>query len=244
MSIHYKDLLFSNYNRTHLSAVDGEDPRAKIDWFNKYVQLNYLPHLQCCSRDDIQILEIGCNKGFLIFALASAGFRKLKGIDLSPDDIQFAKQLVPEAEVLCGDAESHLEKATESYDFIILKAVLEHVDKGKVVPLLMKIRDALRPNGRVIIDVPNMDWLMAQHERYMDFTHEVGFTRESLAQVMRNVFRDVQVMKARPVVESRRLDLVRPFVLRCMNWLFRILGEGSSELWWDCRSIIAVARRQ
>lgn len=243
MDVHYRDLLFSNYNRTHLSNVDGDDPRPKIDWFNKYVQLNYLPHLRGYSRDDVQILEIGCNKGFLLSALATLGFRKLKGIDLSPDDIQLAKQLVPEAELLCGDAESHLEGATESYDFIILKAVLEHVDKGKVVPLLMKIKEGLKPTGMIIIDVPNMDWLMAQHERYMDFTHEVGFTRESLAQVMGNVFRDVQVIKARAVAESRKVELVRPFVLRCMYWLFRILGEGSSELWWDCRSIIAVARK-
>ena len=84
---------------------------------------------------------------------------------------------------------------------------------------------------------------MAQHERYMDFTHEVGFTRESLAQVMRNVFRDVQIRKAQAVGESRRVEFVRPFVLKCMNWVFRIVGEGSSDVWWDCRSIIAVARK-
>jgi 2-polyprenyl-3-methyl-5-hydroxy-6-metoxy-1,4-benzoquinol methylase len=243
VDVHYRELLFSSYNRTHLSTVDGEDPRPKIDWFHKYVQLNYLPHLRAYSRDQIQILEIGCNKGFLISALANLGFRKLRGIDLSPDDIRLAKQLVPEAELLCGDAETHLAEATETYDFVILKAVLEHVEKGKIVPLLMKIRDALKPSGMIIIDVPNMDWLMAQHERYMDFTHEVGFTRESLAQVMKNVFRDVQVTKARPVAESRKLEFVRPFVLRCMYWMFRILGEGSSEIWWDCRSIIAVATK-
>jgi predicted SAM-dependent methyltransferase len=150
---------------------------------------------------------------------------------------------VPEAELLCTDAESHLEQENATYDFIILKAVLEHVRKDEVVPFLMKIRNALKDNGMIIIDVPNMDWLMAQHERYMDFTHEVGFTRESLAQVMRNVFRDVQIRKARAVGESRRVEFVRPFVLKCMNWVFRIVGEGSSDVWWDCRSIIAVARK-
>jgi predicted SAM-dependent methyltransferase len=150
---------------------------------------------------------------------------------------------VPQAELLCGDAESHLEAHIETYDLIILKAVLEHVSKEKILPFLTTIRNALKTNGMILIDVPNMDWLMAQHERYMDFTHEVGFTRESLAQVMRNVFNNVQVMKGRAALESRKVEFVRPFVLRCMNWVFRVVGEGSSDLWWDCRSIIAVARK-
>jgi 2-polyprenyl-3-methyl-5-hydroxy-6-metoxy-1,4-benzoquinol methylase len=240
---HYRDLLFSNYNKTHLSHVDCEDSRLKIDWFNKYVQLNYLPYFEGYSRDSVQVLEIGCNKGFLLAALATFGFRRLKGIDLSPDDIQLAKQLVPQAELLCVDAENHLEGQMEAYDLVILKAVLEHVSKEKIVPFLTTIRNTLKPGGMIVIDVPNMDWLMAHHERYMDFTHEVGFTRESLAQVMRNVFRDVQVTKGRAVEESRKVQLVRPVVLKCMNWLFRIVGEGSSYVWWDCRSIIAVARK-
>jgi 2-polyprenyl-3-methyl-5-hydroxy-6-metoxy-1,4-benzoquinol methylase len=223
VDIDYRDLLFSNYQKTHVHHLDSEDSRPKLEWFNQYVRLNYLPYFQGYAVSDIRVLEIGCNKGFLMAALASLGFRRLTGIDLSPDDIQVAKRLVPEAELLCTDA--------------------EHVRKDEVVPFLMKIRNALKDNGMIIIDVPNMDWLMAQHERYMDFTHEVGFTRESLAQVMRNVFRDVQIRKARAVGESRRVEFVRPFVLKCMNWVFRIVGEGSSDVWWDCRSIIAVARK-
>lgn len=242
MKAQYRDLLFSNYHKTHLSHIDSEDIQPKVEWFNKYVRLNYLPYFQGYPRSGIQVLEIGCNKGFLIAALASLGFQGLKGIDLSPDDIEVAKRLVPEAELLCADAESYLERETETYDFIILKAVLEHISKENVVSFLLKIRNALKENGIIIIDVPNMDWLMAQHERYMDFTHEVGFTRESLAQVLRNVFREVQIAKGR-AVESRKVELVRPLVLKCMNLIFRIVGEGSSDLWWDCRSIIAVARK-
>ena len=55
---------------------------------------------------------------------------------------------------------------------------------------------ALRAGGAVLIDVPNMDWLFAGHERYMDFTHELGFTQESLSQLLGGVFSEVVV---RPV---------------------------------------------
>jgi 2-polyprenyl-3-methyl-5-hydroxy-6-metoxy-1,4-benzoquinol methylase len=238
----YRAKLFSNYYRSHVSHLDSSDNRPKLEWFRKYVQSNYLPFLESFPRSETKILEIGCNQGFLISALTSLGFRTLKGIDLSPDDIEVARRLVPDAEVLCEDAESHLERHIDAYDCIILKAVLEHISKEKVISFLERIRNSLKQDGMVIIDVPNMDWLMAQHERYMDFTHEIGFTRESLAQVMRNVFKEVQVTKGR-AVESRKVELVRPLVLRCLNLVFRIIGEGSSELWWDCRSIIAVARK-
>ena len=239
----YRDKLFSNYYRSHVSHLDSGDSRPKLEWFRKYVQSNYLPFLESYPRSETKILEIGCNQGFLISALTSLGFRTLKGIDLSPDDIEVARRLVPDAEVLCVDAESHLERHIDAYDCIILKAVLEHISKEKVISFLERIRNSLKQDGMVIIDVPNMDWLMAQHERYMDFTHEVGFTRESLAQIMRNVFKEVKIVKGQAVEESRKLQIVRPVVVKCINFVFRILGEGLSETWWDCRSIIAVSRK-
>ena len=47
--------------------------------------------------------------------------------------------------------------------------------------------------GVAIIQVPNMDWILSNHERYMDFTHEIGYTRESLADIFRLYFMKVDV---------------------------------------------------
>lgn len=74
-----------------------------------------------------------------------------------------------------------------------MRAVLEHISKDKVVDLLCLIKESLKIDGIVIIDVPNMDWILASHERYMDFTHQIGFTPDSLCQVMREVFGNVIV---------------------------------------------------
>ncbi len=44
-----------------------------------------------------------------------------------------------------------------------------------------------------MIDVPNMDWIWASHVRYMDFTHECGFTEESLIEVLKPQFQNIQI---------------------------------------------------
>lgn len=246
MESDYRKRLFSTYNATHVSYLDA-DERAKRDWFSSYAASNYLPLLSQLDRNNAVVLELACNKGYLLKALSSHGFKKLHGVDLSPDDVETAQALVPEATIAYADAFDYLGKKTEAFDLIILKAMLEHVRKEETFALLEQISAALKTGGLVIIDVPNMDWLFASHERYMDFTHEVGFTRDSLAQVLRNVFVNVQVVKSKPVLESglktRVGALLRPALTSLADVALRIMSEGASEVWWDSRGIIATGSK-
>jgi 2-polyprenyl-3-methyl-5-hydroxy-6-metoxy-1,4-benzoquinol methylase len=242
----YRDRLFATYSKTHLAFLDPDD-QTKLDWFLKYARRNYLRFIDKFDRESATILEVGCNKGYLLAALSSFDFRNLFGVDLSPDDAEKAKALLPNADVACADAFEYLDDNQEKFDIIILKAVLEHVQKDKIIPFLVKIKKGLKPGGTVIIDVPNMDWLFAQHERYMDFTHEVGFTRESLAQVMRNVFDDVVVVHGLPIepssTKARVAAFSRPLLIYMFNLVLRIIGEGASSVWWHSRSIVGVGKK-
>ena len=67
---------------------------------------------------------------------------------------------------------------------------MEHIEKNRILEFLELVNNSLIEGGIALIEVPNMDWIWASHERYMDFTHEVGFTKESLRQIMRNFFDD------------------------------------------------------
>lgn len=245
MSVDYRSKLFSSYSATHVSHLDADD-ESKLAFFREYARVNYLQHLGNLDGNSAEILEIACNKGYLLAALHSFEFKKLFGVDLSPVDVEKAKQIVPSAQISNADAFDYLDENVEKFDVIILKAVLEHIQKDRVLSLLDRIKSSLKPAGLVIIDVPNMDWLLAQHERYMDFTHEVGFTRESLAQVMRQVFSSVHVEKGKPVMGpgfKSRLELqLRAVLVRSLNLVFRLIGEGASDTWWDSRSIIGVAK--
>jgi 2-polyprenyl-3-methyl-5-hydroxy-6-metoxy-1,4-benzoquinol methylase len=237
--------LFSTYHATHVSHLDRDD-QAKLEWFSEYAASNYLPLLSGLNKNSVEVLEVACNKGYLLKALQSHGFENLHGVDLSPDDVAQARALVPQATITHTDAETYLDEHPGSFDVIILKAMLEHVRKTEVLPLLARIRASLKADGITIIDVPNMDWFFAQHERYMDFTHETGFTRESLAQVMRNVFDQVSIIPSTPVIErglkTRIGARLRPVLISLVNILLRIMGEGASDTWWFNRGIIATGK--
>jgi 2-polyprenyl-3-methyl-5-hydroxy-6-metoxy-1,4-benzoquinol methylase len=245
MAEDYRHRLFASYNATHASYLDADD-LAKRDWFVAYARINYLTHLKHLNPGSARILEIACNKGYLLAALQSLGFKDLHGVDLSPVDVEKAQALLPDASIACIDASTYLDKNLGGFDVIVLKALLEHVRKDQVIPLLEKVRAGLAPGGVALIEVPNMDWLLAHHERYMDFTHEVGFTREALAQVMRNVFTNVAVFRAAPVVgrglKTKLAAIIRPALIAIVGGGLRILGEGASEIWWDSRSIIGIAK--
>jgi 2-polyprenyl-3-methyl-5-hydroxy-6-metoxy-1,4-benzoquinol methylase len=243
----YRSRLFKTYSATHISHLDADD-QSKLEWFSQYAASNYLPLLEGLDKNRAQILEVACNKGYLLKALSSHGFKNLHGVDLSPDDVAQARALAPEATITQGDAAAYLDEHAGRFDAIILKAMLEHVRKEDALPLLEKLKSSLTAEGLVIIDVPNMDWLFASHERYMDFTHEAGFTKESLAQLMRNVFAHVQVIKSTPVTErglkTKVGALLRPALIRLIGVILKILGEGASDVWWHSRGIIATGRSQ
>ncbi len=242
----YRKTLFENYHSTHEGYMDLDD-KTTGDWFLDYVRENYLPLLKDMDRSGTTILEIGCNKGFALLGLKSLGFTRLFGVDRSPDDIQKAKALLPSAHLFCADAYPYLQKNKKKFDVILLKAVLEHIPKNEVVPFLKRIKEGLKEGGVIIVDVPNMDWMAANHERYMDFTHEVGFTRESLGQVLRNVFTSVSIGKGRSVFSTGLKGLaravVRPLFLFVATLVLRIVGEGAADIWWDCRSIIGSGKK-
>lgn len=246
MADSYRKTLFKNYHSTHEGFVDLDD-KTTGDWFVDYVRENYLPLLKGLDLSKTRILEIGCNKGFALLGLKALGFRELFGVDRSPDDIEKARALLPSAKLFCVDAYPYLQKNKKKFDVILLKAVLEHIPKNEVVPFLKRIKEGLKEGGIVIVDVPNMDWMAAQHERYMDFTHEVGFTRESLGQVMRNVFTNVTLGKGRSVFTGGPKGLlravIRPLFLMGVNLALRIVGEGAADIWWDCRSIISSGKK-
>jgi 2-polyprenyl-3-methyl-5-hydroxy-6-metoxy-1,4-benzoquinol methylase len=189
------------------------------------------------------VLEIGCNKGYCLRVLQELGYQHLYGVDLAERELEQARSMVPRAQFACEDAQTYLTRNSQSFDVILMKAVLEHVRKEEVIPLLRALADGLRPGGVALIDVPNMDWLFAPHERFMDFTHEVGFTQESLRQVVQVAFNNVDVYPLETAIPGPRGKAKRLIGRAVLHTLLRWAdAEGGSGPIWQ-RGLLAVAHK-
>jgi len=170
-------------------------------------------------------------------------------VDLSPENVEFARKYVGIDNIYCADSFEYLQRKECIYDCIIGKDIFEHIEKARLDELLGLIKISLKTGGKIILQVPNMDWIMAQHERYMDLTHEIGFTKESLGEIFRLYFDDVAIY---PVIyefpksfESKlRIRLLKPVAVKLIRFLFKILGEGASNTWFEHREIMGIAKKE
>lgn len=176
--------IFENYGTVRGEYLDGES-NSHLLFTENIIRKNYGEILSI--NKSIKILDIGCNKGYFLKVMENHGFQNLTGIDLSQSDIVFAKKLLKRnATILETDLFEYLsDESVEKYDLIWCKAVQEHITKEKQVKFIKLLANKLAINGVAYVSVPNMDWFGSTHERYMDFTHEIGFTKESLGDIYR-----------------------------------------------------------
>lgn len=237
----YKEKLFDKYHSIHGANIDS-DADAKLTFFSKYFNAYYKKFFPVDKT--VNVLEIGCNKGYFLKVLEGEGYKNLFGIDLSHEDLNYAKQNTGQATIVQADAFDWCRKNPNTYDVIVIKAVLEHIDKDKLFTLFELMKKALKPEGILIIDVPNMDWLFAGHERYMDFTHEVGFTKESLSQVALNFFNRVEVFTAGKIFNTTMGKVLHFLAKKVATLLLRALDPEGNQTSWNDRNLIAVCIKQ
>lgn len=98
-----------------------------------------------------RLLEVGCGQGWLLRDIAAAlPDIRLTGIDIRPEAIEFARSLVPDADLRVVDAGS-LPFSDHEFDLVVCSEVLEHVDDPKAV--LREIDRVSR--GRSVVSVPD-----------------------------------------------------------------------------------------
>jgi 2-polyprenyl-3-methyl-5-hydroxy-6-metoxy-1,4-benzoquinol methylase len=105
------------------------------------------------DRSNYKFLELGCGEGFLLSQASKAGFNVL-GVDHSSFGIQKWYPELKNNFIEC-DLYEFLddEKNHAVFDFCVLKNVLEHVTAPE--KLLKRMQSVLRPNGKLVITVPN-----------------------------------------------------------------------------------------
>ncbi len=204
----------------------------------------------------IRVLDIGCGQGHFLYFLSQKGYQCFEGIDTSHEQVHFCRKHVSE-NVFCFDVADFLteERRQASYDLVVMNEVLEHLSKETIIPTLKLVYRSLREGGRLIVKVPNMENPFNLHARYHDFTHEVGFTPNSLMMVLRaSRFEEVKIYSAdhfsprhkgiKGKIRSLMGRWARKVILRGLYLLFEIPdqpGGGMAPKIQHSKRIFAVA---
>lgn len=235
-----RDALLDNY-RYGQGRISSRSAYVETNAFWSHYDSNYSDLLATVSRK-ARVIDVGCGPGTLLSWLRAEGFTRIEGVDMSPGDVDFAASHLGPGVVTLGDGVTHLSAGGARYDVVILKALLEHLPKDRLLDMAQALAAALTPAGVVIVEVPNMDWLIAAHERYLDLTHEVGFTRESLESLLMLTFEEVEVRGSRLSSLTRSQRWARRPLVALLRRLLYVLGEGASDTLFAHRSLVAVAR--
>ena len=176
-----------------------------------------------------EVLDVGCAEGGNAEALRARGATRIAGIEI--DEAFAAKARERLDEVITGSVEDDLPWPPASFDTILCYDVLEHLRDPWTA--LGRLRELLRPGGRVHIALPNARhtslWIPLvlrgrfayAPEGILDVTHLRFFTR-----------RDAEDLVRRAGLEPVAVEHQRPDTRRG-----RIALRAAPRLWPELRAI-------
>lgn len=160
-----------------------EHRNIKPEFYDKYIMPLYLE--KSLPGQNAEILDIGCGLGQVLIALSTHGYKNIEGIDVSQDAIDNCLQKNLRVTRVDGIIE-FCAISKKKYDFIIMSHVLEHLNKADIIDTLGSIRrNLLKPEGQLLIVVPNAQSNTGCYWAYEDFTHQTLFTAGSLYYVLK-----------------------------------------------------------
>lgn len=164
--------------------------RNEYELHRRYFKRNYRKYMP--KDKNACILDLGCGMGQFLYFCQAEGYRNCVGVDASWENIAHIKKMgflhagggagkVYHASIL----EFLLDKK-EHYDVIVLNDVMEHMTKEEIFKVMDAVGNALKRGGRFLAKTPNMaNPFVACVGRYIDITHETGFTEVSMKQVLK-----------------------------------------------------------
>lgn len=138
------------------------------------------------------VLDAGCGCGYGTHHLATTGAKRVVGVDLAPEAIEYAR---------CHYAARNLEFATtdvtalafpsETFDVVVCLEIFEHVTEYE--RLLVESRRVLKPSGRIIVSTPNKQVFSPGQDRPINPWHVREFSADEFVGILASYFRGLRL---------------------------------------------------
>ncbi|MFX0139256.1 MAG: class I SAM-dependent methyltransferase [Candidatus Hodarchaeota archaeon] len=225
MNTNYRKKIYPEYASRMQDASPVFNKNEAVRWgkaYDTYLR-GWLP-----DRKNAAVLDVGCGGGNLLYFFRSREYRNVKGIDISHEQINLARQV--HDDVVETDNIKFLESQENKYDLIIGLDIVEHYQKDEVLRFLEACYNALNSGGCLILQTPNAESPWGTHHRYHDFTHEIGFNPNSLKRLISLVgLSDIEFREAGPVVHGI-VSLLRYLIWKVIHiclLLWNLVETGS-----------------
>ena len=203
---YYRSRIYGNYVNARISSlapdsVEGMKPRAP--YMHRLLRRHFPGDRQAA------IIDLGCGYGVILHFAQLFGYTNVRGVDGSPEQVATAKQLGIQG-VEEGDLMQTLTGLPDgSQDCVIAFDVIEHFTRNELIDFVDEVKRVLKPGGSWILHTPNGESPFAGRVLFGDLTHELAFTRISIAQLLYSSgFSDVRSYEDEPIIHGMK-SLIR-----------------------------------
>jgi 2-polyprenyl-3-methyl-5-hydroxy-6-metoxy-1,4-benzoquinol methylase len=196
------------------ATLEGLKPR--VPSLRKLVWRHFPPDL------NTSILDLGCGHGTLIHVARQEGYRNIRGVDGSPEQIAAAEALGIEGVVQSDVMEALAKEPNASFDCLIAFDLIEHFNRNELIEFVDEVYRVLKSQSRWIIHTCNAESPFGMRSRYGDITHELAFTRTSIGQLLLSSgFSRVDCYEDQPAVHGVK-SAARWVLWKCFRSLLRL----------------------
>jgi SAM-dependent methyltransferase len=190
----YRQRMYASYGKFFQDAAEVFDSGAAKRWWSarRWHLRRWLP-----KNSSSRIVDLACGGGKLLHFFINLGYQNIEGVDISPDQVALSKQVTPN--VSQANVIEFLEANVGKFDLVTGFDIIEHFHKDEVLRFLDAAFNALKPDGRLILQTPNAEGPWGCQHRYNDFSHEVGFNPNALSRLIQLVgFRAIESRECDP----------------------------------------------
>jgi ubiquinone/menaquinone biosynthesis C-methylase UbiE len=159
-----KDFYEKEYHQTYLTHIEPDALNPDV-YFEKMLKTNQTwskMFREMLTGQEV-VLDVGCSTGHFIH-LVQDKTKKMYGHELSEKEVEFCRN-IKKLDVSNEPLEKRFKEGT--FDYITMIFVLEHIEKPK--EFLAYLKKFLKPTGKFLILVPNIDDALMSHYDIPEF---------------------------------------------------------------------------